>query len=66
MFTNLKMLLNKYHITYRAIINHYIPKIDNWMEKNSVKTPNREDVITLRQKCLISVLFLISFFEYFV
>lgn len=32
-------------INIRAIINHYIPKIDNWLEKNSVTTPVGEEIL---------------------
>ncbi|VVC25291.1 Hypothetical protein CINCED_3A015664 [Cinara cedri] len=34
-------------INIRAIINHYIPKIDNYLEKNSVTTPIGEDILEI-------------------
>lgn len=53
----------KYYQIYRAIINHYIPKIDNWLEKNAVSTPVGEDVsnyFTYRYRhiCLIILFYL--------
>jgi len=44
----MKVINNEILFIYRAIINHYIPKIDNWLEKNNVTTPTGEEVIILR------------------
>lgn len=54
----------KYYQIHRAIINHYIPKIDNWLEKNAVTTPVGEDVssyftCTYKDTCLIMLFYLL-------